>query len=334
MLLRIKILFIRLIVVHFIKIKIMAKYALISMMGNVGGILLNSQGSGYYTIVKTMIKHYFYEDIIHYNPDPSTWNNYDALFVCEGVNFIEGSFNIPGGIQPLHLEKMRAIANYKGPVKFINKQFDFQGFNKRTKLENTEFPMGNLVDLFTNFCKKDKKCVIGDSHALSVWKPGYSLDFTPGRTLHGFLKRNTPELINEKYNLVTLYFGCIDIRFHLMRQENPKQATLDLFTRYVEFAKQLKDCTLATIIPVEHPSRKIPGTGLYKKKPFFGTRAERQELVELANEIIKNSGLKYIAWPDEWNDETGEKMLNVLESRQSVHLKPKNWKYINEMLNN
>ena len=165
-----------------------------------------------------------------------------------------------------------------------------------------------------------------------MWKPGYSLDFTAGRTLHGFLKRNTPEVINEIFDEVVLYFGSIDVRFHLMRQENPKHATIDLFTRYVEFAKQLKDCTLATIIPVEHESRKIPGTGLYKKKPFFGTRAERQELVEIANEIIKNSGLKYIAWPDEWNDETGEKMLDILESRQSVHLKPKNYPYINEIL--
>jgi hypothetical protein len=117
-----------------------------------------------------------------------------------------------------------------------------------------------------------------------------------------------------------------------MRQEKPFSATVDLFTRYVEFAKQLNNVTLVNLLPVEHESRKIPGTGLYKKQPFFGTRSERQELVEIANEIIKNSGLKYIAWPDEWNDETGEKMLDILESRQSVHLKPKNWKYIDEIL--
>jgi hypothetical protein len=309
----------------------MSKYALVSMMGNVGSTL-NSQGGGYGLIATKMVKDFFPEDQIDVNVSPEKWQDYDALFICEGVNFVPGSFNVPGGPQPLHYEKMKVIGKYEGPVKFINSEFDFEGFNKRLKIEDLNFPVGNFVDLFNSYGNKTRKCVVGDSHALSVWRPKYSLNFTPGRTLHGFLKRNTPEEINEKYDETVLYFGCIDVRFHLMRQENPKHATIDLFTRYVEFAKQLKDCTLATIIPVEHESRKIPGTGLYKKKPFFGTRAERQELVEIANEIIKNSGLKYIAWPDEWNDETGEKMLDILESRQSVHLKPKNYPYINEIL--
>jgi hypothetical protein len=309
----------------------MSKYALVSMMGNVGSTL-NSQGGGYGLIATKMIKDFFPEDQIDVNVSPEKWQDYDALFICEGVNFVPGSYNIIGGPQPIHYEKMKAIGNYKGIVKFINNQFDFEGFNKRLKIENLNFPVGNFVDLFKSYGKQTRKCVIGDSHALSVWRPKFALDFTPGRTLHGFLKRNTPEEINEKYDEVVLYFANIDLRFHLMRQEKPFSATVDLFTRYVEFAKQLNNVTLVNLLPVEHESRKIPGTGLYKKQPFFGTRSERQELVEIANEIIKNSGLKYIAWPDEWNDETGEKMLDILESRQSVHLKPKNWKYIDEIL--
>lgn len=309
----------------------MPKYALVSMLGNVGSTL-GSQGGGFGLIATKMIKDFFPEDQIDVNVSPKTWNDYDALFICEGINFVPGSFNVPGGPGPLHYEKMKAIGNYKGPVKFINNEFDFEGFNKRLKIENLNFPLGNFVDLFKSYGNKTRKAVIGDSHALSVWRPKFSLDFTPGRTLYGFLKRNTLEQINQDYDEVVLYFGCIDVRFHLMRQENPKHATIDLFTRYVEFAKQLKDCTLATIIPIEHPSRKIPGTGLYKKKPFFGTRAERQELVEIANNIIKDSGLKYITWPEEWNDSDGTKMLDILESRQSVHLRPKNWKFINEII--
>jgi hypothetical protein len=301
------------------------------MMGNVGSTL-NSQGGGYGLIATRMIKDYFPEDQIDVNVSPEKWQDYDALFICEGVNFVPGSFNVPGGPQPLHYEKMKAIGNYNGIVKFINNVFDFEGFNKRLKIEDLNFPVGNFVDLFNSYGNKTRKCVIGDSHALSVWRPKYSLNFTPGRTLHGFLKRNTPEQINEKYDEVVLYFGCIDVRFHLMRQENPKHATIDLFTRYVEFAKQLKDCTLATIIPVEHESRKIPGTGLYKKKPFFGTRAERQELVEIANEIMNNSGLKTIQWPEEWIDEDGTKMLDILEMKQSVHLRPRYYSFLSEIV--
>lgn len=310
----------------------MNNYALVSMLGNIGGKSLNTQGSGYGLIVTKMIKDYFPSDNIDINPDCSTWEKYDALFICEGVNFVPGSYNIIGGPQPIHYEKMKAIGNYKGIVKFINNEFDFEGFNKRLKIEDVNFPSGNFIDLFNWYGNKTRKCVVGDSHALSVWRPTYGLNFTPGRTLHGFLKRNTPEEINEKYNEVVLYFGNIDARFHLMRQENPAAATGDLFRKYIEFAKQLKNVTLVNLIPIEHESRKIPGTGLYKKQPFFGTREERQRLRDTANRIMNNSGLKTIQWPEEWVDEDGTKMLDILEMKQSVHLKPKHYPFLNEIL--
>lgn len=309
----------------------MSKYALVSMLGNVGSTL-GSQGGGYGLIATRMVKDYFPEDQVDVNVSPETWQDYDALFICEGVNFVPGSFNVPGGPQPLHYEKMKAIGNYKGIVKFINNEFDFEGFNKRLKIENLNFPTGNFVDLFNWYGNKTRKCVVGDSHALSVWRPTYSLNFTPGRTLHGFLKRNTPEEINEKYDEVVLYFGNIDARFHLMRQENPAAATGDLFRRYVEFAKQLNNVTLVNLLPIEHESRKIPGTGLYKKQPFFGTRQERQRLRDTANRIINNSGLKTIQWPNEWVDNDGTKMLDILEMKQSVHLKPKHYVYLSEIV--
>jgi len=309
----------------------MARYALVSIMGNVGSTL-NSQGGAYGLIATRMIRDYFPQDQIDVNPKSHTWKDYDALFVCEGVNFMEGSFNVPGGPQKEHYEKMQAMADFKGGVKFINKEFDFEGFNKRIKIENAEFPVGNLVNLFMDFGKKSRQAVISDSHGLSVWKPKYTLDFTPGRTLHGFLKRSTPEEINEKYDEVTLYFGNIDNRFHLMRQEDPIAATIDLFIKYVDFAKQLTDCTLVELLPVEHESRKIPGTGLYKKQPFFGTREERMRLRKVANKIINESGLKVIKWPEEWIDEDGTKMLDILEQKSSVHLRPKNYPYLNELL--
>lgn len=307
------------------------KAALVSMMGNVGSTL-NSQGGGYGLIATKMIRDYFPNDQIDVNAPPQTWSEYDAIFICEGVNFVPGSFNVPGGPQPDHYDKLKAIGNYTGPVKFINNEFDFEGFNKRLKIEDLNFPIGNFVDLFKSYGNQTRKTVIGDSHALSVWRPKFALDFTPGRTLHGFLKRNTPDEINDKYNDVVLYFGNIDLRFHLMRQANPEQSTVDLFSRYVQFAKQLKKATLVELLPVEHESRKIPGTGLYKNQPFYGTRSERMRLRDIANSVMKASGIDVITWPEEWIDEDGVKMLDILEQKQSVHLRPKHWKYINEIL--
>lgn len=306
---------------------------LVSIMGNVGSTL-NSQGGGYGIIQTKMLFDEHPHDTVDVNPPPSTWGNYDLLYICEGVNFVEGSFNIPGGPQPLHTEKMRAIANFKGELRYSNSLFDFNKFNQRLKIEG-EFPDVNRVPYYNTFLAhglQSGKGVIGDSHALSVWRPQHSLDFTAGRTLHGFLKRETTAEINARFDEVTLYFGNIDLRFHLMRQENPMQATADLFNRYVEFAKQLKKATLVELLPVEHESRKIPGTGLYKKQPFFGTRSERMQLREVANEIMHNSGLQVIQWPTEWIDEDGTKMLDILEMKQSVHLRPKHYPFLNEIL--
>jgi hypothetical protein len=272
-------------------------------------------------------------DTVDVNPPPSTWGNYDLLYICEGVNFVAGSFNVPGGPQPLHTEKMKAIAEFKGELRYSNSIFDFNKFNQRLKIE-AAFPETHRVSFYNTFLAhglESRKAVIGDSHALSVWKPQHTLDFTAGRTLHGFLKRESVEQINNRFDEVTLYFGNIDLRFHLMRQENPQQATADLFNRYVAFAKQLKKATLVELLPVEHESRKIPGTGLYKKQPFFGTREERMQVREIANEIINNSGLEVIQWPSEWIDAEGTKMLDILEMKQSVHLRPKHYPYLTEI---
>ena len=305
---------------------------LVSMMGNVG-TTLNSQGGGYGLIQTKILFDEHPHDTVDVNPPPSMWGNYDLLYVCEGVNFVEGSFNVPGGPQPLHTEKMKAIAEFRGELRYSNSLFDFNKFNQRLKVEGT-FPETNSISWYNTFLAHglvSRKGVIGDSHALSVWKPEHSLDFTAGRTLHGFLKRETVEEISNRFDEVTLYFGNIDLRFHLMRQENPQQATADLFNRYVAFARELNKATLVELLPVEHESRKIPGTGLYKKQPFFGTREERMQLREIANEIINNSGLEVIQWPSEWIDADGTKMLDILEMKQSVHLRPKHYPYLTEI---
>lgn len=311
------------------------KVALVSMMGNVGSTF-NTQGGGYGLIQTKMIRSAFPSDFeIDVNPKPDTWSSYDIIYVCEGVNFVEGVFNVPGGPQEIHYEKMKAIAEYKGELAFSNVKFDFNKFNKRLKIDAT-YPDVDSIPVAPTFMEhgmKSGKAVIGDSHALSVWKPGYTLDFTPGRTLHGFLKRNTPEKVNKEWNEVVLYFGNIDLRFHLMRQPNPVEATKELFNKYVDFAKSLNNAAVVNLLPVEHESRKIPGTGLYKGEPFFGTRQERMELRKIANDIMNSSGLKTIQWPEEWVDEDGTKMLDILEQKQSVHLRPKFYPYINEITN-
>ena len=307
------------------------KAAVVGMLNNVG----NSQshhGGGYYHVMMSILKSEHKGELV-FNPDPSTWNEYERLYILEGVNYQENTFNFIGGPQPEHRAKLEAMAKYTGLPIAVNVPIDLNVFNKRFGLDH-QFYAINTINYAKHHGKDTRKLVRGDSHSLSVWRPGFGLDRTDGKTLFGFLK-DADSLVNEwneKYDEVVLYFGNIDLRFHLMRQEKPFSATVDLFTRYVEFARKLNNVTLVNLLPVEHESRKLPGTGLYLKQPYFGTRKERMELWETANKIMNESGLNTLKWPDEWVDEDGMKMFEYMEPKQSVHLKPKYYMFSKEFV--
>ncbi len=307
------------------------KAAVVGMLNNVGSSQ-SHHGGGYYHVMMNILKSE-HPGELQFNPDPSTWNEYERLYILEGVNYQENVFNFIGGPQPEHRAKLEAMANYKGLCIAVNVPIDLNVFNKRFGIDH-EFPTINTIDFAKLHGNTTRKLVRGDSHSLSVWRPGFGLDRTDGKTLHGFLKDadSLVEEWNSKYDEVVLYLGNIDIRFHLMRQENPKAAVGDLFRRYIEFAKKLNNATLVNLLPVEHESRKLPGTGLYLKQPYFGTRQERADLRDTANRIMNNSGLKTLQWPDEWIDEDGMKMFEYMEPKQSVHLKPKYYMFADQFI--
>ena len=308
------------------------KAAIVGMLNNVGSSQ-SHHGGGYYHVMTNILKTEHTLGDLDINPDPSTWNEYERLYILEGVNYQENVFNFIGGPQPEHRAKLEAMANYKGLCIAVNVPIDLNVFNKRFGIDH-EFPTINTIDFAKLHGNTTRKLVRGDSHSLSVWRPGFGLDRTDGKTLHGFLKDadSLVEEWNSKYDEVVLYLGNIDLRFHLMRQENPKAAVGDLFRRYIEFAKKLNNTTLVNLLPVEHESRKLPGTGLYLKQPYFGTRQERADLRDTANRIMNNSGLKTLQWPDEWIDEDGMKMFEYMEPKQSVHLKPKYYMFADQFI--
>jgi hypothetical protein len=307
------------------------KAAVVGMLNNVGSSQ-SHHGGGYYHVMLNILKSEHPGDL-DVNPDPLTWNEYERLYILEGVNYQENVFNFIGGPQPEHRAKLEAMANYKGLAIAVNVPIDLNVFNKRFNIDH-QFTAINCLDFARLHADTTKKLVRGDSHSLSAWRPGFGLDRTDGKTLFGFLK-DADSLVNgwnEKYDETVTYFGNIDLRFHLMRQSDPKEATKELFSRYVDFSLKLNNNTIIGLLPVENESRKLPGTGLYLKQPFFGSRQERMELREIAHDIIKSSGSKYYIWPDSWIDEDGTDMFEYMEPKQSVHLKPKYYIFSNEFV--
>lgn len=245
------------------------------------------------------------------------WNDYPELIIFHGANFRPGSYNVIGGLNEGVFERIEKLQKYDGKIYSLD-GFDMQDFIVKRKLKDIKF--NKVISPIVTPMKKN--LAIGDSHILSVWpNSDYEINRTDGKTIFGYLK-NPPDL--SRYEKLIFYFGNIDLRFHLMRQSDPVQATRDLFTRYVTYLKSLKrDVTVTQLLPVEHESRKLPGTGLYRGEKFFGTREERMKLRDVAHEILDQSGLSVLRWPTEWVDENGMKMFEYMEPKQSVHLRPK-----------
>jgi hypothetical protein len=268
---------------------------------------LNSHSAGMVNIVKELFK----AEVLNEN---SNWDEYGKLIIYHGVNFKEGIFNIIGGINKEVLIRADKLANHKGEI-FTLDGFQLKDFSIKRKL--------NLYDNFKTIERIElpyrSKLVIGDSHSLSVWPDeSYTISRNDGKTLHGFLKQN---LDLSKYEDVILYFGNIDLRFHLCRQSNVVGSTIELFNRYCDYASKYNS-TLTMLLPIEEESRKIPKSGQYKNQNFYGSLEQRKDLRLLANNIIKESGLNYLSWPTSFLNEDGNLSFDVMEPKQSVHIRP------------
>lgn len=268
----------------------------------------NSHSAGMVNIVKEL----FNADILK---ESDNWDEYDRLIIYHGVNFRPGSFNVIGGINNDVLLRAKKLNDFK-LEKYSLDGFQLNEFSKVRKL--------NLFDNCNNIQKielpKRNNLVIGDSHSLSVWpNSSYEISRNDGKTLFGFLKLNM-DLLN--YDHIIMYFGNIDIRFHLARQNDPIQATRDLFKKYCDYACKYNS-TLTMLLPIEDESRKIPKSGQYKGQNFFGSIELRKELRLEANKIILESGLNYLEWPDTFLDLHGNLSFDIMEPKQSVHIRPK-----------
>lgn len=240
---------------------------------------------------------------------------FDRLIIYHGPNFREGSFNVIGGINDTIISMAKKLNEYNGEV------FTLDGFQLRDFSIKRKLGLFDDAKIYSKIELPEKdNIVVGDSHSISVWPDDtYTIKRMDGKTLHGFLKL---DFDLSKYQNTILYFGNIDIRFHLCRQSDPLLATVDLFTRYCEYAKKYNS-TIVQLLPIEDESRKIPQSGYYKGKPFYGNIQQRKLLRKVANDVMLKSGLKMLEWPDYFVDEKGNLKFEVMEPKQSVHLRPK-----------
>lgn len=294
---------------------------------------LSSHNAGYTFYVLSRLEQFFNQkvDVI----DISESEEYDILVLTEGLNYREGVFNLFGGISDGLIANLQHLNNYLGALySFGNETIDYTPLVEK-RISNLAFSMPYCIKLTEEDITSD--CVIlGDSHSLSVYEKGYALYRNDGKTLNGFLKEGISSFIpNRKLKVFRFYAGNIDVRHHILRLFNIWNYEQEVIRLVIELESQLQKINadkiqVVELLPIENSERKLPKTGYFEGKPFYGTVEERQQVVEFFNAqldmMCMMNGFTFLDWPDMTNL-LGELDVAYMEARQSVHLAPSSYRY-------
>ena len=163
-----------------------------------------------------------------------------------------------------------------------------------------------------------------------MYRPDWVVNSVPFKTLNGALNSNLQDFIEDAapintFNKVEIYFGNIDVRHHLCRIEGDYlENTRQLARRYVEAAEKLpiEDVSIYELLPIEDESRKLPKSGYYKNKPFWGTWEQRNKCRLVFREELEKVAkrVKIIRWVDYLLNKDGQLDFKNMEMPHSIHL--------------
>ena len=294
-----------------------------------------------------MIKEKYGHCDINYGGEIENHNDYDSLWVYHGNDW-SGGINMFGGVYGFpYVKNTVNFSKFKGKVYSIG--IDFPPYHQmvKSKLDSAkkevqpewhDVDLENLERMFEeaeriDYPNQTTSLVVGDSHSICMYRPGWTVNSVPFKTLNGALNEGLKSFIKiptEGY--VEFYFGNIDIRHHVCRLEGGWEKNVtELAERYVEEVKNLSvPARIYELLPIENESRKIPQSGFYNGKPFSGTWEERNNARKLFNEIIHDSG-HGIKWTNYLLNKKGELDFAYMEKPQSIHLSREYYPYWNGM---
>ena len=295
------------------------------------------------------------------NEDP--WVNYDTIFIYQGMDHKPNTLNVFDGMVesaarffervglPVHdnrtlLSLDHAMPDYgkmckdkKGERSAYWAAVDWDRVSARC----ATIPM--IPDPFLHFTPGEvRHLAVGDSHTHSAYNGRAMVLRKDGRTMAGVLRKGIDVEIAEagfdlaQIDSLTCYWGNIDIRHHLCRETDPVASAKAMLKTYEHALITLnKKIELVTPLPVEDESRVLPKSGYYKGTPFYGTQAQRQELVKIfkqeLGEMAVRNGWELFAWPSLWYEMDGiEFMSTYMERPRSVHLARRYYRW--DLVNN
>lgn len=297
---------------------------------------ISSHKAGWPTMIVNQLKHagYLNSKIIHEVGED--WSNYDVILIDHGMEF-KGVFNIFGGANDdLYNQLCRIFRETRMYSLHVDMPDIGELVKVRLKTGTEKFKtLENQIPRIKEICskiprvdfiEKTDKMIFGDSHCFSVYRPGYMVLRLDGATLYGTLNKGLSNFIFPWIKELIIYMGNIDVRHHLMRQQDPTQSVDQIILDYEDQLKGLGllRITVVQVLPVENESRKIPKTGWYKKMPFFGSQKERAALSSYINwkieQMCQRNDWNIYKVPENFFNDSGELTFDVMEKPQSVHI--------------
>jgi hypothetical protein len=315
---------------------------------------ISSHKAGWSHMIANQLKTAGYDNVTVINRVEDDWSNYDAILIDHGMEY-KGAFNIFGGANDDLYMQICRLFRMSHDTRLYSLNINMPDVSElvqvrlKTGTENFK-KLESSIDRIKEICsqipridfiERGENQILGDSHSFSLYRPGWNVTRYDGLTLHGVLDRGLKNFLLPQTKNLMVYFGNIDVRHHLMRQQDPI-ASIDKLVS--DYENQLKDTnmesiTVSHVLPVENESRKIPKTGFYKKMPFFGTQKERAALSKYINmkidEMCERNGWNVYRIPKEFFNGEGELTFDVMEKPQSVHISREfhYWDYENNKRN-
>jgi hypothetical protein len=255
----------------------------------------------------------------------------EVLYLDHGVNF-GGSLNLFSGFNE-DLEKR--INNFLQANVIYSLDIDMPDYGamlkKRKDVKDKEW-----CDKISDKCAQVKPLkstdlfelpwlTIGDSHTAAYAPHNSMVIKTDGLTLNGQINNNFEYVRSHMAECdpkgITMSFGNIDIRHHVCRLNVDIR---EMLQKWKEFGDSLGiPVEYSTPWPIETEERRLPKTGYYKDKPFWGTRWQRMDAVTEWTTTMDELGMQRVKYPEEWLLLNGERYAKEkMESVSSVHLSP------------
>lgn len=277
---------------------------------------------------------------VNYGGEITDHNSYDNLWVYHGNDW-SGGLNMFGGVYGFpYVRNTVNFSKFEGKVYSIGMEFPPYHEMIKNKLESAkreyqeewdEVDLHNLERMYVeaevvDYPNKTGKIVIGDSHSICMYRPGWTINSVPFKTLNGAINDGFDKYIPGPYEELHCYFGNIDVRHHAIRLEQKPEELAD---RYITEAEKY-NAKIYELLPIENESRKIPQSGYYKGEPFYGTWQERTDFRNQFNDYIeKEYGI--IRWTQHLYNEEGELDFRYMEKPKSIHLSREFYPYWNGM---